>query len=173
MHNYEAFETDRLILKPTDVEDAAFLIELFNSPKWLQFIGDRNVKTLESAKNYIRIKITSQFDRLGFATYTLIRKSDYTKVGTIGLYDREGLEGIDIGFALLPLFEGKGYAYEAAKILKYMAFNEFNLHQLKAITMKENFSAQKLLERLHMSFKGTIVLPNSYEQLMLYSLSKY
>ncbi len=114
MSQYQTFETERLILKPTSEEDAEFIFELFNMPKWLQFIGDRNIKTLENARAYIKTKMLPQLNRLGYCNYTLIKKTDNTKIGTCGLYDREGLKGIDIGFALLPGYERKGYAFESA-----------------------------------------------------------
>jgi hypothetical protein len=47
--------------------------------------------------------MTPQLKKLGFSSYTVIRKTDNAKVGSSGLYDREGLEGIDLGFAFLPL----------------------------------------------------------------------
>jgi len=110
MHNYKAFETGRLILKPTSEEDAEFIFKLFNTPKWLKYIGDRNIKTVENARAYIKTVMLSQLRKLGYSSYTLVKKQDNVKVGTCGLYNREGLAGIDIGFALLPEYEGKGYA---------------------------------------------------------------
>lgn len=41
MNNYQAFETDRLLLQPTSTSDAQLIFELLNSPKWLKYIGDR------------------------------------------------------------------------------------------------------------------------------------
>ena len=114
MGPYKTFESERLIIKPTLEEDAAFIFKLFNSPKWLKNIGDRNITSPDMAKDYILTKMQPQLERLGFSNYTLIRKMDHVKIGCCGLYDREGLEGIDIGFAFLPEYEGKGYAYEAA-----------------------------------------------------------
>ena len=46
MSKFKIFETDRLILKPTSEEDAEFIFELLNTPKWLKYIGDRNVKSI-------------------------------------------------------------------------------------------------------------------------------
>lgn len=45
---------------------------------------------------------------------TVIRKLDNVKIGTCGLYDREGIDGVDIGFAFLPEYEKKGFAFENA-----------------------------------------------------------
>ena len=165
------FKTERLIIRPTSEEDAAFILELLNTPKWLKYIGDRNVKTVESAKEYINNKILPQLKKLGYSNYTLIRKSDKVKIGTCGLYDREGLEGIDIGFAFLPEFERKGYAFESANKLKNVAFDEFGITEISAITTKDNIASQKLLEKLGMIFIGTTNIPNDNEELLLYKIN--
>jgi ribosomal-protein-alanine N-acetyltransferase len=170
MAGFKIFETKRLILKPTSVEDAAFIFELLNTPKWLKFIGDRNVKSVESAKEYIKIKMLPQLKRLGYSNYTLIRKSDTMKIGTCGLYDREGLNGIDIGFAFLPQYERNGYAFEAANKLKHLAFDEFGIPEINAITTKENSSSQRLLEKLGLTLQGTTRLPDDDEELLFYTI---
>ena len=93
-----------------------------NSKGWLEYIGDRKVYSESDAIRYIKNRIAPQFERLGFGNYTIIRKADNVKIGTCGLYDREGIDGIDIGYALLPQFFGKGYAFEAVNELKNITF---------------------------------------------------
>ena len=166
------FKTDRLILRPTSEEDAAFILELLNTPKWLKYIGDRNVNTVKSAKEYIKNKILPQLIKLGYSNYTIIRKSDNIKIGSCGLYDREGLEGIDLGFAFLPEYEKKGYAFESANKLMNVAFNEFGINEISAITTKDNIASQKLLEKLGLIFIKTTNIPNDEEELLLYKLKK-
>lgn len=168
MQKYASFETERLFLKPTDNDDAKFLLELLNTPKWLQFIGDRKVHTTKDAKNYIKNRITPQLEKLGFANYTVIRKNDNVKIGSCGLYDREGLEGIDIGFAFLPAFEKYGYAFESAQKIKEIGIQKFNIKKISAITVKENYASQILLEKLGLQFIKTIKIPNDDVELMLY-----
>jgi len=168
MDDFRSFETERLLLRPTGMEDAKFILELLNTPKWLQFIGDRHVNTLEEAKNYIETRMLPQLKRLGYSNYTLVRNSDGALLGTCGLYDREGLEGIDIGFALLPQFESQGYGYEAARKLKEAAFDDFGIDQLQGITSKENIASQKLLKKLGFNLVGTTRLPNEKEDLFLF-----
>ena len=145
MSAYKSFETERLLLKPMSKEDASFLLELQNFPKWIKYIADRNVYTIKEAETYIKHKMTPQLKKLGFSSYTVIRKTDNAKVGSCGLYDREALEGIDLGFAFLPLYEKMGYAFESANKLKDLAFNQFNLKHISAITTSENKDSQKLL----------------------------
>lgn len=170
MNKFKTFETDRLILRPTSEEDAEFILELLNTPKWLQYIGDRNVKSVNDATEYIKSKILPQLRKLGYSNYTILRKSDQVKIGTCGLYDRDGLEGIDIGFAFLPEYEKKGYAFEAADKLKNAAIHEFGITELNAITVKDNADSQKLLNKLGFVFNGITKLPDDDEELLLYQL---
>lgn len=169
---YKSFETERLLLKPTMEEDAELIYQLMNTPKFIQYVGDRGLRTIEDAKTFIQQSILPQLRHLGFSSYTLITKSDTTKIGTCGLYDRTGVDGIDIGFGLLPPFEGKGYAYEAANLLLSKAFDVFELHTVKAITSKDNLASQALIEKLGLERVGTTTLPNESKEILLYSLSR-
>lgn len=171
MSEYQSFETERLYLKPTVHDDAEFILRLLNTPKWLQFIGDRKVRSLEDARRYIEERIITQFDKLGYSNYTVVRKSDGAKMGSCGLYDREGLEGIDIGFAFLPEFEGKGYGFESANKVKEAALHLFKLNPIRAITTQENIGSQKLLEKLGFLFIKLVKIPHDEEELMLYEFS--
>lgn len=168
MPEYLTFETERLFLRPTAEEDAAFILELLNTPKWLINVGDRNVRSIDDAKAYIQNKITPQLERLGFANYTVIRKSDGAKMGSCGLYDREGLEGVDIGFAFLPQYEGQGYAFESAQMVKEAGIKHFGIKQISAITIPENMASRKLIEKLGLKFVETINLPDDEVELLLY-----
>lgn len=169
---YRTFETERLIIRPTTEADALLLVQLLNTPKWLQYIGDRNVNSIPSAKEYVKNRISPQNEKLGYSNYTLIVKGNGQKIGSCGLYDRAGLDGIDIGFALLPEFEQRGFAYEAASKLLHAAFNEFGLQSISAITKRDNVASQKLLEKLGLRLSGTVVLPNDENELLLYKLKR-
>lgn len=170
MGKYKSFETERLILRPTSEDDAGFIFALLNTPNWFRYIGDRNVKSVEEAKVYITKKMQPQLERLGYSNYTVIRKIDEVKLGTCGLFDREGLEGIDIGFAFLSEFERQGYAFEAANRIIKACMEDFGLSQIKAITTQENIASQMLLKKLGLRFRHIMQLPNKEEKLLLYEL---
>ncbi|QED37928.1 GNAT family N-acetyltransferase [Antarcticibacterium arcticum] len=171
MPDHHTFKTQRLMLRPTAPEDAAFIFELLNTPKWLQFIGDRKVSSIEAAGEYIREKMLPQLERLGFSNYTVLRKEDGAKLGTCGLYDRQGVEGIDIGFAFLPEYEKKGYAFEACSELMRAAREDLGLTHINAITDKDNFASQKLVEKLGLGFTKTLRLPGEEKEVLFYEKS--
>lgn len=162
------YETERLIIKPTNTEDAEFIFEIMNTPKYHKYIGDRNIKSLEDAENYIKNRMLLQFEKVGFGNFTIILKSDDSKIGFCGIYLRDGLDIPDIGFAFFEEFEGKGYAFEAASELKKLAKTEFGLQKLSGITLENNHSSRKLLEKLGLKFQKKFFLEGDPEELMYY-----
>lgn len=169
---YKTFETDRLFIRPVNSEDLEFIVRLFNTPKWHHYIGNRNVHSPEEAQRYIDEKMTPQLETLGYGNYTVLKKDDGQKIGTCGLYNREGLEDIDLGFAFLPQYEKQGFAYESSKRLLDAAFDEFAMDTVLAITTQDNFSSQRLLKKLGLHTDGLTTLPGSDEEIVLYKIKR-
>lgn len=164
------YATERLILKPTDIEDAEFIYELLNSPGWLKNIGDRNVHSTEDAARYIQDRMLKQYNERGFGNFTVIRKTDQAKMGTSGIYARPGMQEVDIGFSMLPEYMAKGYSYEAAKKMMWLAEHEFNLENITAITTRENVASQNLIKKLGLKYIQDIKIENDDEILMQFGL---
>lgn len=164
------FETERLMMKPMSIEDAGFILELYNSPHFIEFIGDRNLKTIQDAENYIVEKFLPQFEKLGYGNYLITQKSDGKKIGGVGIFERDGLEVKDIGFSFLPEFERKGFGYEAASKLMEIAFEEFGVEKISAITVKKNIASQKLIEKLGLIYQKMVELPFDEEKLLYYEI---
>jgi [ribosomal protein S5]-alanine N-acetyltransferase len=97
-------ETERLILRKFTVEDAPFILELLNTPSWLRFIGDRNVRNVEDAKQFLLNRYMKSYETHGFGFYAVIEKSTQKSVGMCGLVKRDTLEDVDIGFACFGYF---------------------------------------------------------------------
>ena len=45
--------TPRLVLRPLVLEDAAIMLELFNQPDCIKYIGDKNLASVEDAQQYL------------------------------------------------------------------------------------------------------------------------
>ncbi|AZA47819.1 N-acetyltransferase [Chryseobacterium carnipullorum] len=162
------YETERLMIQKISVDDKEFVFELYNRPKFIKYIGDRGINTISDAENYIKNRFLPQFDRLGFGNYLILTKDKGEKIGAVGIFEREGLDVVDIGFSLLDEFEGKGYAFEAAQKVKSIGMDIFGLHKISAITTKDNFSSQNLIVKLGLSFKNYVTIPDDEEELMYY-----
>ena len=173
MVSYKVFKSKRLIIRPTLEGDAELIYQLMNTANFIKYVGDRKIDSISSAENYIKLKMLPQLEAKGYSNYTLINAINGSKIGICGLYDRSGIEGIDVGFGILPKFEGLGYAYESASRIIKAAFEEFKIEELKAITDQKNIASQNLLKKLGFELNGKIVLPNEDDELFLFRFKKF
>ena len=164
----KVLETDRLILRWMSADDAPFILELVNEPSWLHFIGDRGVRTMEDARNYIRNGPIEMYARLGFGLYLTERKEDGAPIGICGLLKRDSLEDADIGFALVPRFWGNGYAYESASAVMAFGKQVLGLKRIVAVTSPGNDRSVRLLEKLGLRFERMIRLSGDADEVQLF-----
>ncbi len=163
-------QTKRLLLEPSNISHAEFLLVLLNMPKWLLNIGDRNVHTIDDAENYITEKHLPQFKKFNYGNYVAKDKITLKPLGTVGLYNRPGLDVPDIGFAFLPEHEGKGYATEGALAIMHHVFMELSLTQISAITLPSNEQSIHTLKKLGLQFVESIIMGE--EELYYYLITK-
>ncbi|MCU0360918.1 MAG: GNAT family N-acetyltransferase [Bacteroidia bacterium] len=163
-------ETERLVLKRLTIKDAKFIFELLNTEGWLNYIGDRGVKSVEAAKNYLKEKVLHGRAINGFGMLLVEGKTTRNAMGICGLVKREGLDAHDIGFAFLPQHSGKGYAFESATAVIKYAKEQLALPKLQAITTTENGKSIHLLEKLGMRYIKSVRLPNDKEELSLFEI---
>jgi len=162
-------ETERLALREFTTDDMDFIIRLLNSPGWLEFIGDRNVKNDDAAAAYLVNGPIKSYKENGFGLSLVETKSEKIPIGMCGIINRSYLEHPDIGFAFLPEFTGSGYAYEIAKATMDYAKNKLKIDTVLAVTVPANIKSIKLLEKTGFVFTKTITFPDETEELMLFS----
>ena len=152
-------ETERLVLREVEAADAAFLLELLNSPGFLENIGDRGVRDEDQARAYISERVVASYRDHGFGMWLTEQKSDHRPVGLAGLVRREGLEHPDVGYAFLQQAWGQGYAQEAAAAVLAHARGPLGITVLSAITTPENFASMAVLRKIGFTYQGMIELP--------------
>ena len=167
----QVVETERLVLRWLGAGDAGFILELLNDPSWQKYIGDKGVHTVEEAETYIRRGPVEMYAQLGFGLYLVETKEDEVPIGICGLIKRDGLEDVDLGFAFLPQFWGKRYAYESAAATLAYARDTLGMSRIVAITLKENERSVNLLRRLGFRFERNVRLDAAGEELELYAIT--
>lgn len=162
-------ETERLILRWADERDAELIFRLVNEPSWLRFIGNRNVHSLDDAREFIAKRLVGAYERLGFGFYLTELKDSGTKIGICGLVKRDSLDDVDVGFAFLPEFWGKGYAIESASAVMAHGKSALGLNRIVAITNPDNHASIKVLEKLGLRFEKMVTLPGESEAIKLFA----
>jgi [ribosomal protein S5]-alanine N-acetyltransferase len=148
--------TDRLNLKIITLEDHDFIMSLVNSKGWIENIGDRNIHSKQDALAYIDKILNAE----NFYYWVVSIKETNTPIGIISFLKRSYLKNFDIGFAFLPNFGNRGYAYEAASAVLAMVSKQPEFNIVLATTLFSNGGSIKLLTKLGFRFKEEIEIEN-------------
>ena len=162
-------DTPRLRLRPLQLADAPFILELLNDPDWLRYIGDKNVRGLDDARRYLEQGPLTMYACEGFGLLRVESKADGAPMGLCGLLRRDTLPDADIGFAFLPRWRGAGYAREAAAAVLQHARQGLGLNRIVAITTQNNTASGRLLEALGLRYERDIRMSGDSELLRLYA----
>ncbi len=163
-------ETERLRLRKITAADAEFVHGLMNEPAYLEFIGDKGVKTVADAERFITDIAVKSYEVNGFGHYVVELKSDGTPIGTCGYVRRVELDHPDIGFAFLPNYRNRGYALESAVAMKSFGIEVLGFTNISAITTQHNERSGKLLNKLGFTFDRLISMPKG-DELKLFTFS--
>jgi RimJ/RimL family protein N-acetyltransferase len=166
-------ETERLLLRQFSAQDAEFILQLVNEPSFIQNIGDRGVRTLEDARTYISNGPVASYAKNGFGLYLVALKEINEPIGMCGLIKRDTLDDVDIGYAFLPEFWGKGYAVEAARAVKNYARDVIGLKRIVAITDPANEGSIRVLEKIGLRFERRVRLSADDIELNLFVIDFY
>jgi RimJ/RimL family protein N-acetyltransferase len=160
-----SISTERLLINPLSTYDDYFILELLNTEGWIKFIGNRNIHSQADASAYIQ-KI---FDNENLFYWVVKVKDNKKSIGIVTFIKRDYLDYHDIGFALLPEFSKKGYAYEATTAVLNKLQTEHKLSHILATTMPENHDSISLLVKIGLVFEKEIEVEK--EKLLVYGAS--
>ena len=149
-------ETPRLVLSRLAPEDAPFILALLNDPAWLRYIGDRGVRTLDAARDYIVEGPMAMYAREGFGLWKTALRGSGEPIGLCGLIKRPSLDDVDLGFAFLPAHRRQGYGREAARACLDYARETAGLRRVVAIVSPDNADSRRLLAALGFAFERTV-----------------
>ena len=162
-------ETERLILRELVPDDAPFMLELLNDPAYILNIADRGVRDVEGARRYLEERWRASYAEHGFGLWVVVHRETGASTGLCGLVRRDGLDDVDVGYAFLPAYRGRGFALESALGVKAHARDVVGLTRLVAIVTPGNARSIQVLERLGMCFERTLRLPGDASDVALYA----
>jgi RimJ/RimL family protein N-acetyltransferase len=148
MKGKKIFETERLLLRELKMSDAPFIFELVNTEGWLKNIGDRNVKTINDAESFLSSGPLKSYHENNFGMWLVIEKASKASIGLCGLINRPSLDDIDIGYALLPSYYKKGYAYESAQAVYNYGKEQLGINKIVGICNVDNAASIHILQKI-------------------------
>jgi RimJ/RimL family protein N-acetyltransferase len=166
----KVIETERLILRHLNPDDAGFILELLNEPDWIKYIGDRGIRTMDAAQKYIEDGPMTMYKEHGIGLYAVEMKESANPIGVCGLIQRDFLKDVDLGFGYLSKYGGNGYAYEAAQATLKYGVEELGYRRIVGFTSLDNEKSANLLQKLGMKGEGNIRYSSSAEYVKLFAI---
>jgi RimJ/RimL family protein N-acetyltransferase len=144
-------ETERLILRTWQKEDAEAYFRINQDPKVIEFLT--GPLTMEQVNAFIT-GANKQFEERGFTLWATCLKETGELIGWVGLnyldFQAHFTPAVEIGWRLGSQYWGKGYATEAAKAVLDYGFNRLNLKELVSCTVPDNTRSRRVMEKLGM-----------------------
>ncbi len=161
-------QTGRLTFCRLTLADAPMMLALLNEPSFIANIGDRGVRTITQAEQYLVNGPLASYQAYGYGMYRVERTLDATTIGLCGLVRRDYLPSPDLGYAFFPEFAGQGYATEAAQAVYLYGKTILNLSQIVGIVQSNNLASTRVLQKVGMHKHGIITVPATKEELDFY-----
>jgi RimJ/RimL family protein N-acetyltransferase len=162
-------ETPRLRIRELTVDDAEFVFELVDEPSFLENIGDKGVRNVEDARQFILAGPWASHRERGYGQFLVELKEGGDSIGVCGLLFRESLNVSDIGCAFLPQYWRRGFAYEAACAVMEYGRSTLGIETIAGLTSEENLASIRMLEKLGMKFDRIVRMSDDDPGTALYS----
>ena len=146
--NYQPFpilESERLIFRQLKDSDAPEVFKLRSNPDNMKYIPRPLLKNEEEALAMIHMMNGKIAENTDINWAVCIKNTDKI-IGFMGFYRTQAENyRTEIGYMILPEYEGKGYVTEAVKTMLNYAFNSVGFHSVDAVIDPDNVGSEKVL----------------------------
>jgi ribosomal-protein-alanine N-acetyltransferase len=146
--------TERLILKKVLKKDYNFIHKLHSDPIVNAFVGRENTTTLEQAREYIE-RISGMVKKKECLYWAITLSNNDALIGSACCwnFDHES-DIVEIGYEMLPEFQGKGYMKEALQAVLKFTFNNLKAKVITAFPSSDNINSVAILKKLNFVFEN-------------------
>lgn len=163
-------KTERLNIRHLTSDDTEFILKLLNEPSYIKNIGDKKVRTIEQAQEYLQNGPIKSYRKNGFGLNCVTLKTSNTAIGICGLIKRSEFEFIDVGYAFLSEYWFRGFAKEAMSALFDYTRKNGDYKKIKAIVNPDNIASIKLLQKLNFQFQKKMIFGHEKAVIKLYNV---
>ena len=150
-------ETERLVLRQINLDDAQSLYELVSDEEVLKYLSGIPVYTgKEMAVDYIKNKLTKKYQNADFYDWAVVLKSENKIIGRICVYKQDDERRMaDLVWYLNGNYRNRGYISEAVKAVINHLF-EIGFERIEAFADVENKASTKVMAKVGMQYEGTL-----------------
>lgn len=154
--DFPVLETERILLRPLRMEDELPVFRLRSDEGVNKWLGRKKAESIAEARDFIEmiVRLTSAGESMYWA---LEMKENRQFAGTVTIWNLDkSAAKAEIGYELLPEFQGRGIMHEVLKAVIDFGFVEMNLKRIEACLSPNNERSIHLLSKLGFNFEGKL-----------------
>lgn len=174
--------TPRLIIRPLALEDYENWVQTYSSlhpaqNEWDEGPWDDSELTLKKFKETLKLQRERRLQDINYQ-FGIFRKDDGVLVGQVSLMDisRGIFQNAYLGYRIFNRYWGQGYAQEACKAIKSIAFNDLKLHRLESAIAPENKKSVQVAKALGFHKEGLsrkrLLVNRKWRDMLIYAITK-
>ncbi|MFN8374092.1 MAG: GNAT family protein [Anaerolineae bacterium] len=169
-------ETERLLLRPLEMNDAPRLTALFSQYDVLRMIGNVPYPYHEEhAREFITRTQENWATETSFA-FAIVLKAENALIGCIELHQVIQYQRAELGYWVGIPYWGKGYMTEAARRMLRFGFDERKLNRIYASHFGQNPASGRVMQKIGMTYEATlrqhVVRMEEYVDMVYYGILK-
>ncbi|WP_310556584.1 GNAT family N-acetyltransferase [Flavobacterium sp.] len=144
---FQNLESERLLLRQITNDDINEVFALRSNPETMKYIPRPLVTTIDEALGHIQM-IQEKIETNEGINWAVTLKGYNKLIGIVGHY-RIKWEHFrsEIGYMILPEYQGKGIVTEVINLLIDYGFNQMKMHSLEGIIDPKNLASARVLEK--------------------------
>ncbi|MFW7524280.1 GNAT family N-acetyltransferase [Vibrio ostreicida] len=161
--------TENLQLRPVSKDDWVIYSQILSCEELTRFLPKGCAYSQSEIEQHVQSRV--EHWKRGFGSYVILKKSEQDRpLGYVGVEICGRPEFSDIRYALLPQFQGRGYAIEASRAVIKETFNLGYHRKIYGVSLQENTGSIAVLKKLGMRSEPSINLYDDYQGLSTFSI---
>jgi len=146
-HPFKNLETERLLLRRVAETDVPEIKALRGNPETMKFIPRPLVTTDDEALEHFKM-IDEKIENNTGINWAITIKGNSKLIGIIGHYRiQPENHRCEIGYMILPEYNGQGITTEAIKAVLEYGFEDLNMHSIEAVIDPDNVASERVLQK--------------------------
>ena len=144
-HPFKNLETERLLLRRVSYDDVNEIMELRGNPETMKYIPRPLVTNADEGLAHIKM-IDDKIEANEGINWAITIKGNPKLIGVIGHYRiQPENHRCEIGYMILPQYNGQGYVTEAVKAVLQYGFDDLQMHSIEGVIDPDNIASEKVL----------------------------
>lgn len=148
----ETLESERLRFRLFRDSDFATYEQWCARIEIMRYLGGKTFDRIHAWRHFAYLR--GHWELLGYGYYAVEEKATGTLIGRVGYTNQPGWPGFELGWTIIPEFQGRGYATEAARLLLPYAFDTLRQSRVISLIHPDNAPSRRVAEKLGQRVEG-------------------